>query len=282
MNFYKEIEDFNSKYNFKEAVLSKGKIRYLLAGEGHQNTFILLNGGTNSAEMWFKYVENLSADYQVLIFDYSQDYKSLQELVTAMNELFNYLNISKPFLIGASLGGLIAQIYAQKYVDQVGGMILLSTAAMSKSTLNSLKIKKPFAKLAIWYIKHTDYNKLKKKMINNVLKLAKNESQETQIYARNMMEYVFKDYTKEKDIHVTNLMVDLFSQSPVTPDNFKALKGKIFLMMPKKDYFSSKQQTDLIDIMNKPKIVFVEGCHIATVLNVDLYLREINDFMQEL
>ena len=282
MDFYKEIESFNNKYSFEEITLSKGKFRYLITGQGHKDTIVFLNGGTNSADMWFKYVDDLSADYQILLFDYSEDYKTYQELITGMNELFNSLNIVKPYLIGASLGGLTAQIYAQKYTDQVSGLMLLSTAAMSKSTLSQLKIKKPFGKFLYWYLKRCNYDKLKIKMINSVVKMTKKESDETQKYTKDMMEYVFKDYTKEKDLHVTSLMLDLFNQTPVTSETFKSLKGKILLILPKKDYFSSKQQSDLIEIMNNPKIVFVDGCHIATVLNVNLYLKEIRDFLQEI
>lgn len=58
-------------------------------------------------------------------------------------------------------GGMVAQIYVQKYPGETGGLILISTGGMDANTLKSLKRKCFFAPLMLWYMKHGNYEKLK-------------------------------------------------------------------------------------------------------------------------
>ena len=46
--------------------------RYVPAGREGARTLVFLNGGMNTLEMWMDYVDALSDDYQVLLFDYPQ------------------------------------------------------------------------------------------------------------------------------------------------------------------------------------------------------------------
>lgn len=55
----------------------------------------------------------LSSDYQVLLFDYPQELKTNQELVRGMHAFFQELGITQPVFVGASDGGMVAQIYIQ-------------------------------------------------------------------------------------------------------------------------------------------------------------------------
>ena len=73
-------------------------------------------------------------------------------------------------------------------------------------------------------------------------------------YAQDMFEIIFKDYTKEKDVHISGLLADLMNQTPVTAENFQQLKGKILLILPDQDFFSGKMQEDLIRLMHDPEI----------------------------
>ena len=61
---------------------------------------------------------------------------------------------------------------------------------------------------------------------------------------------------------------------------FAALEGKILLILPDQDFFSGKMQEDLIRLMHGPKISYVSGGHLSTVLWVDDYVRTILDFLK--
>lgn len=95
-----------------------------------------------------------------------------------------------------------------------------------------------------------------------------------------MFETNFKDYKQEKDVHISGLLADLMHQKPVTAEDFAALEGKILLILPDQDFFSGKMQEDLIRLMHRPKISYVSGGHLSTVLRVDDYVRTILDYLK--
>ena len=117
--------------------------------------------GMNTLGMWMDYVGGLSGDCRVLLFDYPQELRTNQELVTGMHAFFGKLGIESPVFVGASDGGMVAQIYVQKYPGETGGLVLISTGGMDENTLKSLKKKYRLAPLMLWYMKHCNYEKLK-------------------------------------------------------------------------------------------------------------------------
>lgn len=127
---------------------------------------------------------------------------------------------------------MVVQIYAQKYPKEVGGIILISTGGMDAATLKSLKKKYFLAPLMLFYMKHCNYEKLKPKLIRAGMGHIRNESKEEIAYAQEMFETIFKDHTKEKDVHISGLLADLMNQTPVPESDFKELEGKILLILP--------------------------------------------------
>lgn len=280
MIYSEEIKKFRETHTYQEENINGSRFRYVLSEKKDGKTLVFLNGGMNTLEMWLKYVDALSGDYQVLLFDYPQELKTNRELVIGMHEFFKVLGIEQPFFIGASDGGMVAQIYAQKYHGEVGGMILISTGGMDAETLKSLKKKYFFAPLMLFYLKHCNYEKLKPKLIKVSLGHIRNESEEEITYAKNMFETIFKDYKQEKDVHISGLLADLMNQKPVTEKDFEELKGKILLILPDQDFFSGKMQEDLIRLMHNPEIRYVSGGHLSTILKVDEYVRSIRSFLE--
>ncbi len=279
MLFSEKLKLFEVAHPCENIVIDSANFRYVLSGKKNDKTLVLLNGGMNTLEMWVDYVDALDDDYRVLLFDYPQELKTNQELVTGMHSFFRKLGIEKPIFIGASDGGMVAQIYVQKYHNEVGGLILISTGGMDNATLKSLKKKFFFAPVMLWYMAHCNYENLKPKLIKAGMGHIRNESQEEIAYAQNMFETIFKDYKQEKDVHISGLLADLMNQTPVTPEDFEGLEGKILLILPNQDFFSGDMQKDLIKLMHEPEIKYVSGGHLSTVLKVDDYIRTIREFL---
>lgn len=280
MSYAEDLKKFQANHTYETMVVDGSHFRYVLQGKAGSKTLVLLNGGMNTLEMWMGYVDALTEDYQVLLFDYPQELRTNQELVVGMHAFFEKLGIAKPIFIGASDGGMVSQIYTQKYHDQVGGLILISTGGMDAATLKSLKKKYFFAPLMLFYMKHCNYEKLKPTLIKAGMGHMRNESPEQVAYARDMFETIFKDYRQEKDVHISGLLADLMNQTPVTADDFADLKGKILLILPDQDFFSGSMQQDLIRLMHDPQIKYVSGGHLSTVLQVDDYVSAICAFLQ--
>lgn len=197
-----------------------------------------------------------------------------------MHGFFEKLGIKEPVFIGASDGGMVAQIYTQAYPKEVGGFILISTGGMDAETIKSLRKKYFLAPLMLFYMKHCNYEK--PKLIKVGMGHSRNESKEELAYAKDMVETIFKDYTKEKDVHISGLLADLMKQTPVTEADFRMLKGKILLILPDQDFFSGKMQKDLIKLMHDPAIQYVSGGHLSTILKADDYVKVIRDFLESI
>ena len=125
------------------------------------------------------------------------------------------------------------------------------------NTLKSLKKQYRFAPLMLAYMKRCNYEKLKPKLIKASMSHIRNESAEEIAYAEDMFETIFKDYKREKDVHISGLLADLMNQTPVTAENF----------------------ADLIALMHEPQISYVSGGHLSTVLKADDYIKVIRDFL---
>ncbi len=280
MQLYSEkIGVFTAMHPCEEITVDGARFRYILSGKGHGKTLVFLNGGMNTLEMWMDYVDAMSGDFCVLLFDYPEELRTNQELVVGMHGFFQKIGVEKPVFVGASDGGMVAQIYTQKYPNAVGGLVLISTGGMDANTLKSLKRKYLLAPLMLWYMKHCNYEKLKPKLIKAGMGHIRNESAEEVAYAKDMFQTIFKDYKQEKDVHISGLLADLMHQTPVTAADFAALRGKILLILPDQDFFSGKMQEDLIQLMHDPKIVYVSGGHLSTMLKAEDYIRTIRDFL---
>ena len=280
MSYSEDLKAFAASHKYEDVMVDGAKFHYVLNGRKDSQTLVMLNGGMNTLEMWMNYVDAFSEDYQVLLFDYPQELRTNQELVTGMHAFFRKIGVKKPIFVGASDGGMVAQIYIQKYPGEAGGMVLVSTGGMDAETLKTLKKKYFFAPVMLWYMKHCNYEKLKPKLIKAGMSHIRNESKEEIAYAQDMFETIFKDYTKEKDVHISGLLADLMNQTPVTAENFQQLKGKILLILPDQDFFSGKMQENLIRLMYDPKITYVSGGHLSTILKSEDYVRTIRDFLK--
>ena len=157
MLFSEKLKHFSAAHPCQMMTVDGAVFRYVLSGQADGRTLVLLNGGMNTLEMWIDYVDAFSTGCRVLLFDYPQQLRTNQELVTGMHAFFQKLGIEKPIFIGASDGGMVSQIYVQKYPGEAGGLVLISTGGMDAETLKSLKKKYFLAPAMLWYMKHCNY-----------------------------------------------------------------------------------------------------------------------------
>ena len=121
MLFSEKLKVFEAAHPCETLSVNGARFRYLLCGRENEKTLVLLNGGMNTPEMWLDYVDELSKDNRVLLFDYPQELRTNQALVAGIHAFFQKLGISQPVFVGASDGGMVAQIYVQKYPGETAG-----------------------------------------------------------------------------------------------------------------------------------------------------------------
>ncbi len=87
-------------------------------------------------------------------------------------------------------------------------------------------------------------------MIRMCMRHAENVSKEEYAYIKDIFKFIYRDYTRELDIHMTELLFDLGNQTPCTADEFEYLKERVLLILHENDdSFTPEMQKDLTDLM---------------------------------
>lgn len=112
--------------------ITRNGTHYQLNSSG-ETTLILIHGLGLNYQMWTHQIPALSAFGQVLCYDlYGHGQSSpppetpnLQLFAHQLAELMDTLSISKAFIMGFSLGGMIVRRFAMDYPDKVAGIGIL-------------------------------------------------------------------------------------------------------------------------------------------------------------
>jgi pimeloyl-ACP methyl ester carboxylesterase len=119
----------------KEITIYGQKIHYVEAGSGTTNV-ILLHGLGGSSQVWQFNIGPLAEKYHVFVPDQIGFGKSDKPLVNYrirtyvdfLDQFCKQLSITRPTLVGNSMGGWIAAIYAATYPDRVDKLVLADAA----------------------------------------------------------------------------------------------------------------------------------------------------------
>lgn len=281
MHYPEDVKQFEKRHRYREMQVGPATFKYLLCGNG-KHTLVLLVGGMGISEMWMHYIENLESNYQILTFDYPMAYSDNAGLCEGICQLMNRLGIDRGVMVGASYGGYLAQIFARRYPEKTEGIALFSTAGLNTTTLDSLRARYKNVGLLVGIMKLVPYAWLKPVFKKLCMKHITNATESEYQYMKDLFDDIYRDYTKEADIHMTELLVDIVNQSPSRTEEFTYLSGKILLILPKgDDTFTPAMQQELVRSMPHPMVVEqADGGHIATILHVEQYTNAIRTFME--
>ena len=118
----------------KDVTIYGQKIHYLEAGSGPN--LILLHGLGGSSQVWGYNIGPLAEKYHVFVPDQIGFGKSDKPLVNYrirtyvdfLDQFCKQLNITRPILVGNSMGGWVSAIYAATYPDRVDKLVLVDAA----------------------------------------------------------------------------------------------------------------------------------------------------------
>ena len=122
-------------------IKEEGKFKWIEEGDGGQ-TIILLHGLMGGADNFGEMVNFISKKYHV----YGLDLKlfegkllkvSVKNLSDYLYEFMNKIGLKSAVLIGNSMGGHIALIFAKEHPEMVDGMILTGSSGLFESSMGS-------------------------------------------------------------------------------------------------------------------------------------------------
>ncbi|MCM3168633.1 alpha/beta fold hydrolase [Peribacillus frigoritolerans] len=128
---------------------TKGTLQYNISGNGKPN-IVLINGGSGPVECWMKILPAISESSSVFSYNRfgvagSDKPKVSQDglnIVNTLREALTSVGFDPPFLlVGHSLGGLYANLYARLYPNEVAGIVFLESSTTKDISLNEYQGK---------------------------------------------------------------------------------------------------------------------------------------------
>ncbi len=286
MAFKDEFTAYKNLHPYAELNIDGVTTKYLLCGNKESEvTLVYLVGGGGFSDMWFRHIQRMEEDYRILTLDYPIGVNTLGKLAIFIMKLLKKLDVKKPVFIGASLGGILAQVIARKYPKRTAGVCLYSTCSLSDTSIKSLKKKYRAFGLVLLLMKIMPYKRFIKIASRGSFKSvdALEISDEEKTWMRDFFTWLYGSYTKEYDLHVTGLIINVAKLKPITKEEYKTFDDKSLLILPNSDEaFPKEAQRDLMDMMPKAKVKRLDGSHIATIYKVDDYVKETKEFLEEL
>lgn len=284
MTFAEELKSFKQTHRYSELVIGGIKTSYLLCGNSEsEKTLVYLVGGTGFSAAWFKHIQLMEHEYRILTLEYPVGIEQMEKLADHIMSLIKELGIQKPVLIGASLGGMLAQVIARRYAESICGICLYSTCSLSETSISGLKKQYRSYGILLPVMKVVPYNWIRKLLINVSRKKigAQNGTDEEKAWLDEFFTWVYQSYTKELDIHMTTLMADVPNLNPVTQQEYAAFDEKSLLILPVNDEaFPKEAQQELMVMMPRANVIRLDGGHVATLYKVEEYVNATKQFLK--
>ena len=282
-DFKKEYDVFLQKFPYQTAVVDGIKVRYQYGGKDGAPVLFFFNG-LEMQEMWMPYAERLGKRYRFVIYEYPFHTTNADEQIDFAARLLKILSIEKVILIGASDGGLYAQIFAKRHPESVLAMILTTTLTVDSDYVRDIKKERFSTPIFLFLMKlvpaKTEMNLLLKKSTG----FLECETEEDREYGRGFYETVASDLGyKKRFIHSFECVYMLKDYPLFKEKDFEYLRGKIQVLIPERDIFKKEDQNRLADLFKKldAEILNVPGGHVGFIVQSERYIDLIEKFLKK-
>lgn len=133
------------------------------------------------------YVEKLRERYRFLIYEYPHHTTSPEEQINFAANLLKKLSIEKVVLIGASDGGVYAQIFAKRRSELVQAMILTTTLTVDSDYIREIQKERFSTPLLLLLLKLVPAKTEMKLLLKKSVGFLKCESEADQAMAGDSM-----------------------------------------------------------------------------------------------
>ena len=108
---------------------------YQVFGESKHNTLVFIHGVGLDLNLWQHQVAGLQDKYQIITYDllghglspHTESGLSLETLAQQLYDLLEYRQLKRVHLVGFSLGGLVARVFATQYHDRLQSLIIMNS-----------------------------------------------------------------------------------------------------------------------------------------------------------
>lgn len=282
-DFKKEYDAFLKKVPYQTAVVNNIKVRYQYGGRDGAPVILFFNG-LEMQEMWMSYAEKLGKKYRFLIYEYPFHTAIADEQIDFAAKLLKALSIEKVILIGASDGGVYAQIFAKRHPESVLAMILTTTLTIDSDYVRDIRKERFSTPIFLLLLKLVPTKTEMKLLLKKSTGFLECESEEERKYGRGFYEAVASDLNyKRRFIHSFKCVYMLKDYPVFKESDFEHLRGKIQVLLPEKDIFKKEDQHRLADLFGKldAEILSVPGGDVGFIVQSEYYIDLMEKFLEE-
>ena len=282
-DFKEEYVAFLKKVPYQTAIIDNVKVRYQYGGKDDAPVILFFNG-LEMQEMWMPYAEKLGKKYRFLIYEYPFFTVNADEQIDFVAKLLKVLSIEKVILIGASDGGIYAQIFAKRHSELVLAMILTTTLTIDSDYVRDIQKERFSTPIFLLLLKLIPAKLEMKLLLKKSAGFLQCESEEDQKYGKGFYEIVASDLNyKQRFIHSFKCVYMLKDYLLFQESDFDYLKGKIQVLIPEKDIFKKEDQDRLADLFIKldAEVLTVPGGHVGFIVQSDYYIDLMEKFLEK-
>lgn len=230
------------------------------------------------------YAEKLGKKYRFLIYEYPFHTAGADEQIDFAAKLLKALSIEKAILIGASDGGVYAQIFAKRHPEAVLAMILTTTLTVDSDYVRDIQKERFSTPIFLLLLKLVPAKTELKLLLKKSTGFLECEPEEDRKYGRGFYETVASDLNyKQRFIHSFKCVYMLKDYPYFKESDFEYLRGKIQVLLPEKDMFKKEDQARLADLFRKldAEILTVPGGHVGFIVQSESYIDLMEKFLEK-
>ena len=282
MRTYSEEEkEFLKSHSYVDDMIDGHHLRYIISGQEDARAIVFMNG-LEIQQMFMRYIEAFENEYRVLMIEYPTDTKSNDEQLSAIHSLLEKINIKNPIILGASDGGMQAQLYTRKYRD-VYALILMATVTLDSEYLEPDRKRPWFTKMITTAMKLIPWKLASRILTGKVNTYYEGETDEEMAYGASFFQMIADDpRSKSKMIHSFRMVGELVHEPLMSTSDFDCVKGRILLLQPEHDIFSKRDQQTLEELLPEAEVHYMRGSHHGPWVLQDDYISQIRTFLTNL
>lgn len=280
MKLFENYQNFIEKHEVTTYNFMGEKINYRFFGQGDKVILMLLGSSMFSGEAYFKLFEALEDDYKILTINYSKNIQKIEEFMSIIIQVLDILKINQVYLLGASHGGGLAQVFAKGYPNRVLSLMLYNTLTKTKMMNNESKEIISQVLSAIEELKE-----LRKIMPLNSIKEALLSQIESSLIDKNdieFFEYLVSKYDETDENNQMHLIKDLLANHEFEIEDFRYLEDRVLILYGHDDdpFGGTELIESLVELMPKAKLTFIDSDRFSLVLDSKQFALEIKDFIR--
>lgn len=282
-DFKKEYDAFLKKVPYQTALVDGVAVRYQYGGQAGAPVILFFNG-LEMQEMWMPYAERLGKKYRFLIYEYPLHTTNADEQIDFAAKLLKALSIEKVILIGASDGGVYAQIFAKRHPESVLAMLLTTTLTVDSDYVRDIRKERFSTPILLLLLKLVPAKTEMKLLLKKSTGFLACESEADREYGSGFYETVASDlHYKQRFIHSFKCVYMLRDYPLFKESDFEYLRGKIQFLLPEKDIFKKEDQERLADLFGKldAEILHVPGGHVGFIVQSAYYIDLMEKFLEK-